>query len=270
MAKGKTLASMVTIAVVLSLISQPAHANMGVPMLTLVWPVMAMALVPIIIVESIVLVTGFGMTAWHSAWVVSVANLVSTVIGIPVTWFLLVLVRIPVGSYGIETAKKRFLAVILESAWMSPYEDKAMNWMVPASCLVLLVPFFFASWFVEHQVVVWMLGDLSGLAVANGVLIGNAITYGVLAVIAFTAAVHEYSTSVPVIATFGTTAEQTVEGNEGPIWSCDAEAWLTANQRARQGIAGLNAAETRIAKKGRILIESRSSEATRHKEKRAA
>ncbi len=86
MTKGKTLASMITIAVVLSLISQPAHANMGVPMLTLVWPVMAMALVPIIIIESIVLVMGFGMTAWHSAWVVTVANLVSTVIGIPVTW----------------------------------------------------------------------------------------------------------------------------------------------------------------------------------------
>jgi len=247
MTKGKSLASMVTIAVVLSLFSQPAHANMGIPMLALVWPVMAMALVPIIIVESTVLVVGYGMAIWHSAWVVSVANLASTVIGIPVTWLFLLLIALFAGAgsgYDIDTAKGKFLTVTFGAPWLPPYEDRAMNWMVPAACFVLLIPFFFASWFVEYEVGIWFLDEMNARNVSNAVLMGNLITYGILGAIVATITLHQFWITAKTVQPVYRTLD-----------------WIAANMSAEKGIGYLKSAEAKIARNRLVLIQGQTKEA---------
>jgi hypothetical protein len=54
-------------------------------------------------------------------------------------------------AHGLRTLSAKLLAVTWQSPWLIPYEDDLV-WMVPAAALCLLVPFFFASVYIEYQV----------------------------------------------------------------------------------------------------------------------
>ncbi len=78
---------------VVALFPTPVSADAGVPMLWLVWPAAWMMLVPIIALEAVVarrvLTTGWA----ESLKVSTVANVVSTLAGIPLTWLALLLIE---------------------------------------------------------------------------------------------------------------------------------------------------------------------------------
>ena len=64
------------------LVSTPAHANVMLPLVISGWLAMIPALVPIILIESAILMRiGSGM--WQSLLAMSAANLASTLVGIP-------------------------------------------------------------------------------------------------------------------------------------------------------------------------------------------
>ena len=160
----------------------PAFADAGVPMIALTLPGMLIVLAPIITVESYLLVRSLQIGMWRSMKVMTIANVVSTIIGMPVTWVLLVLMELMTSggrAYGMDTLFKRFLAVTWQAAWLIPYEEE-LHWMIPAATLVLLVPFFFASWFVEYQVAKALLREVSADAVKKAVLQANVASYGLL------------------------------------------------------------------------------------------
>lgn len=164
----------------------PANANTGVPMLFVTWPVMLLALIPIIGVEAYVLSSQLGLSVGVSLKVASIINAASTIVGIPVAWLLLLLAQLFTGGgsiYGIETAWKKFLAVTWQAPWLIPYEDD-MDWMVPSAGLALLVPFFFASWWIEYQVAVPLLDVLEPRTVRHSLLVANLATYGILGLLA--------------------------------------------------------------------------------------
>jgi len=81
-------------------------ANAGVPMLVLQLPYMAIALLPIIAIESRIARRCLGVSsslAWHG---VSIANAMSTFAGVPIAWAaMLVLNIVSTGtrSYGLDT-----------------------------------------------------------------------------------------------------------------------------------------------------------------------
>ena len=163
-----------------------AHANTGVPMIFLTCPAMLVGLVPIIVIEAYVLSMRLGLSLGAAAKVASVTNAASTLIGIPVAWILLVLLQMFTGggnAYGIETAWKKFLAVTWQAPWLVPYEED-LGWMVPSAGLTLLVPFFFASWFIEYHVAKLFLGGLGQQSVKDSLLLANLATYGILAILA--------------------------------------------------------------------------------------
>lgn len=173
--------------------SSPAHANAGLPMIAVVWPGMGVAIIPIIVIESFILSAGLGHGIWPSAGIVSIANVVSTLIGIPITWLLClfwmpILQRI-VGSKTAEdimsstTPWKKILATIGQAPWLPPYPERDFAWMAPVACLVLLVPFFFASWLIEYQVAFRMLPEFNRPDVEHSIFVGNLVTYGLLAAI---------------------------------------------------------------------------------------
>ncbi len=99
--------------------------------------------------------------------IVSVANAVSTIVGVPITWFLLL------------------FTPIRRTAWLAPFEEEyegEHEWLGPISALVLLVPFFFASWFIEYLIAIRMVPSLETGTVNAAVLAGNLVTYACLAV----------------------------------------------------------------------------------------
>jgi hypothetical protein len=158
------------------------HANAGVPMLFLAMPAFVISLLPIIAAEAVYLSKSLALSTGKAVRTVSIANVVSTVIGIPLTWVLLVLLQMVTGggsAYGTNSTLGKVLAVTWQAPWLIPYE-KDLHWMIPVAGLVLLVPFFFASWWSEYLVSKILLKDLSAIELKAKVRNANLISYGLL------------------------------------------------------------------------------------------
>jgi hypothetical protein len=160
-----------------------AYANAGVPMLYLAMPAFLFSLVPIIAIETVYISKGLELSIGQSLKTVSISNLVSTLIGIPLTWCLLAAIQMISGgggAYGIDSVVGKILAVTWQAPWLIPYEND-MNWMIPFAGLVLLVPFFFASWWSEYFVSKKLHSSLPSRKIKNKVRNANLITYTLLA-----------------------------------------------------------------------------------------
>ncbi|WP_020413070.1 hypothetical protein [Microbulbifer variabilis] len=161
-----------------------AYANAGVPMLFLAMPAFLVSLVPIIAIETLYISKGMRLPLAQSLKTVSISNVASTIIGIPLTWFLLVLVQLVTGgggAYGIDSLMGKILAVTWQAPWLIPYEED-LNWMIPAAGLILLIPFFFASWWSEYFISQKLNKTLPSVSVKIKVRNANLITYSLLAV----------------------------------------------------------------------------------------
>jgi hypothetical protein len=67
-----------------------ANANAGLPMLLVIWPLAFAGIIPVIAVEAWVVRRGTGVSWRVSLWEMTKANLVSTLVGLPLTWIALV------------------------------------------------------------------------------------------------------------------------------------------------------------------------------------
>ena len=161
-----------------------AHANAGVPMLFVAMPAFAFSIIPIIIIEAIYLSKKLKLSRKAAGKTVTLSNLVSTVVGIPLTWGFLVVVQMVTGggaAYGIDTFMGKVISVTWQAPWLIPYESE-LYWMIPVAGMVLLVPFFFASWWSEYLVSKKMHRDLNGRLVKKYVRNANLITYGLFTI----------------------------------------------------------------------------------------
>jgi hypothetical protein len=161
-----------------------ALANAGVPMIAIVYPGMGIALLPVIILEVMVLRRLLDTAPGRTAVTVTVSNLVSTVLGVPLTWVALVLLQALTGGGGagpsFDTLLGKILAVTWQAPWMMPYEAD-MYWMMPVAALVLLVPFFCVSWLIEYHVSRLILRTIDRVELRRAVLKANLVSYALLA-----------------------------------------------------------------------------------------
>jgi hypothetical protein len=162
-----------------------ALANAGVPMIALVYPGMGIMLVPVIVIELLVLRRRLEMPIRRLIAMTTVSNAVSTVAGVPLTWLALVALQGVTGGGGpagpsFETIAGKVLAVTWQAPWMMPYEAD-MYWMVPVATLVLLVPFFFASWLIEYWVSRLFARETDKKTLNRAVLAANLVSYAFLA-----------------------------------------------------------------------------------------
>jgi len=159
-----------------------ASANVGVPMLAVVWPASWWLLVPVILLESLVAVRLLRVGFVRGARVVGIANLLSTLAGIPITWGILVLVQMLLGwgdaRWMPDSLTGALAAVTLQSPWLMPFEEQ-LRWMVPAAAAVLCVPFFLMSIIAEGPVVGVLL-DLDGKDTWRWAWRANGLTYGLI------------------------------------------------------------------------------------------
>lgn len=172
------------IAGLLSLTPQVAFANAGVPMIFLVMPAFAIAIIPIVIIESVYLAKALHISGRVAGKTATISNLVSTLVGIPLTWILLVVVQLLTGgdkAYGLNSTLDKILAVTWQAPWLIPYESD-LHWMVPVAGLVLLIPFFFVSWWSEYLVSKRLIEAHKGATMKRAIRNANLITYGLLTV----------------------------------------------------------------------------------------
>jgi hypothetical protein len=172
----------------------PLPADAGVPMIFLTLPAMLLLLIPIIVVEGFLCKKWLGITTWEAMKSNIFSNLASTVIGVPMAWAIMFGVEF--ATFGVVEWKfpnqnvnspiANTILFVLSAAWIGPPAENQL-WLVPAAVLVLLVPFFLASYGIEYLVVSYMVGMPEGgpanvayprvrIAVRNA----NLITYGLM------------------------------------------------------------------------------------------
>ncbi len=174
----------VILSVCLLVVSTAPARDAGIPMLLIVWPSSWFLLLAIIPIEAAVAVRVL-KTEWKKNLImVSVANLASTIVGIPVTWVLLVVCQMLVGggyAYGLDTDQSRMLAVTLQSPWLIPSVSD-LPWMIPTAA-VLCVPFFFMSVFVEELSARRFVEKKSHPLLRRWSWIANSLTYGCIVLV---------------------------------------------------------------------------------------
>jgi hypothetical protein len=138
-------------------VSDMAIANAGLPMLAVVWPLSVPAIVPVIAIETYVVNRVLKVEWRHAFSQMAKANIYSTCIGIPLAWvasvalefFLGIVVTKVMGSnsYPPEAAGE-VAGVVLSAPWLGTISEGS-HWILPVAIGVLLVPFFFASFWFE-------------------------------------------------------------------------------------------------------------------------
>jgi hypothetical protein len=154
-------------------------ADAGVPMLVVFWPPAILALLPIIFLEAwigkLTLKEPFG----RCVKVATVSNLFSTLLGIPLTWIVLVFLEAIAGNGGapeLHTFSQKVYAVTIQAPWLIPYE-KDLYWMVPTAVVVLSVPFYLASVIWESRIAIRRLPERTAKEVWRWMWIANAASY---------------------------------------------------------------------------------------------
>jgi hypothetical protein len=134
-----------------------AYANAGLPMLAIVWPLSVPAFIPVVAIESWAIRRTLRIP-WRVAVPTMVkANLFSTLIGIPLAWVASVAIEFLLAFLVTSVTSSRSYPphsigevgrVILAAPWLGPFREGAY-WIIPLAMIVLLVPFFFASFWTE-------------------------------------------------------------------------------------------------------------------------
>jgi hypothetical protein len=171
-----------------------AFANIGLPMLVVVWPLSAAAIVPVVALESLVIGRMLDLGWRHVAVQVLKANLLSTAAGIPLAWLVSVLIEAALGAItiGVTGAQAyppegtgEIAGVVLTAPWLGPFEEGG-HWIVPAATIVLLVPCFVASYLIEAWYVAKVLLPSDLRAARRAIWRANLLSY--LAIVACCAA----------------------------------------------------------------------------------
>ena len=159
-----------------------AWANIGIPTIIVVMPVMVLSLLPIIAIEAHAYARMLAVPGRRALRAAVVTNLLSSFIGIPVAWGLLLVAQILLGggrSFGLETLPDRVLSFTLQAPLLVLHDDAP--WLLPAAGLVLMVPFFLASWWTEYWLARRLFREVPPAAVWRAVRDANLRSYALLA-----------------------------------------------------------------------------------------
>jgi hypothetical protein len=176
------------------LIPSAAYADAGLPMLALTWPIAIDALVPVILIEAYIFKRRGFPFGWSLKWN-AIANIASTLIGIPLAWIAYLAVEMG-AAYSLaawqpkipwlegDTLAGKIVGVILTAPWLPPWGDQWPSWIVPAAFLILLVPFFFVSWRFETIIIRGFNRQYDRKSISRTCLRANLASYTLLAIFA--------------------------------------------------------------------------------------
>jgi hypothetical protein len=185
----KSMSKATRAAVLLALLflcTSEARADIGLPMVALYLPPAWLCFIPIVVIEAALGILRFKVPA-HRAFVAqAVANALTTLIGIPVTWAALAVMefRCCGGASGLASPMARVYAVTIQAPWLIPYESD-LHWMVPAAFVVLTIPFCAMSIVFEYVVVRQFFRHLPKQTIWGWVTRANGLSYAFLIMVMF-------------------------------------------------------------------------------------
>ena len=144
-----------------------ALANAGLPMVIIQGPFLLLAILPVVLLETMILKKYTGLNFSRSCKAVSSANAVSTLVGIPITYILILFFELALSEVGgwIGDTTGQVLSMtgyVLFPALLVPFSEKLellfLPWIIVAG-IILMIFFFFVSWKVEFFVAKKMLSD---------------------------------------------------------------------------------------------------------------
>ena len=164
-------------------VSITANANAGIPMLALSWPVQWLAFFPVVAGEAALLSSSLGQPYRSMLKPVAIANLASTLVGVPVAWFSMLLVE-GAGGFMLSMLPEhiadsnvlRYATFPLFAAWIggsSPFEVKV-------AFLVLMGVFCWVSIFTERWVLARYVPTVATKILSQSVVQANVVSYVVL------------------------------------------------------------------------------------------
>lgn len=141
---------------------------------------MGIAFIPVVLIESAIVWKPMGIRFPKAVLDVGLANLCTTILGVPFAWglmFALDLLSTSGGTaLGMDSPAKMLAAVTLQAAWLVPYEGH-LSWMVPAAATVLLIPCFLISLQIERWVLTFRWSEKERSAVFSAVFRANVWSY---------------------------------------------------------------------------------------------
>lgn len=152
-----------------------AHANAGIPMLAILWPIQWLSLLLVIVVESWIVGRMARVPARQVFKPVALANLVSTLVGVPIAWMLMLLLQFATGIALWRLAGDASagpLGYALNAAWVG---DDATA--VRAAVVVLSIVFCAASVWVERWWIRRRPGPVDTRTTDRAVLVANVASY---------------------------------------------------------------------------------------------
>lgn len=147
---------------------------------------MFLALIPIMLVESIILRWRLTLTWKESIKGGVIANLVSTIAGVPLSWgfmFIFTVIAYTLESefsFSWDSPVMMAIYFIFTSAWLAPYEWHYAAWLIPMALIIMLVPAYFLSLWIEYWICKYVWQDKPKNLIWQAIRIMNGVTYGVL------------------------------------------------------------------------------------------
>jgi hypothetical protein len=173
--------AILTLAASLLLISPPLFANAGLPMLMIAWPMMGAALIPIILIEWWSMRKSLpSLAPKRLFYATTLSNLFSTLVGIPLAWIFMVGFIFLGYRINVTIETTPILNVTLGAAWLAPTGEQ-LSWMIPVALLVLLIPFFWASYWLEAFVTKRFFKQEDRRLIKKAVFKANLFSYAFLA-----------------------------------------------------------------------------------------
>ena len=183
---------MFIIATIMLLLPGLCYANVGLPMIFVVWPSMWYMFIPVVLIEYMVIrhylkeirpIKLMGLTIS--------ANFISTLIGIPTTWMILCVLEFifGIGLFGADFLTKKigfpidydsslvqFLLNVMFSAYMGPGGDEGSR--IHIAMISLLLPFYYASYWTENLVFQHMISpEKKDDQISNAIKKANIVSY---------------------------------------------------------------------------------------------
>lgn len=146
---------------VFCLYSPWASANMGIPMLAFMWPLYWFSFIIVVAIEWVVMQKILvHVSRPKSLWAVFCSNAITTILGVPIVWIFLVLIAALLEFFREKYGIMSDILILWEyaaqvtffSAWVAPYGDAALKWIIPGAATFLLLIFFVASYYIEYLI----------------------------------------------------------------------------------------------------------------------
>jgi hypothetical protein len=169
-----------SVAVVVLAWPSVAFADMVLPTVAVAMPGMILILIPVVVIEGIVLKRWLDLELRSALVVALQANLASTLAGLPIAWLVTALIQAGVASI-LPKSVASGLGALMSFTWIGNTDSGFLP--TSLALLMMLAPFFLGSWFVEYLSARQLLQGVDRSRINRAVLVGNAMSYLLIAVV---------------------------------------------------------------------------------------